>query len=231
MMLGKLIDSERFAGVGQLATNVAHQLNNPLTVILGYAQLLEEGAASAHEQRAADAILTEARRMKGLLERISLFTRRTSERRITYSIADLMADMEQLHRVDFLRYAIDFRIFFSPDLPELVGNAHQIRQALMHAMQFAIESVIHLGPEEQRFVRLEATAQNGQLKILVGHSGRHFPNPQRVFDTLTSGLLSADAAGIGLSLCATIIRDHRGSITAENLEPTGATITLYLPIN
>jgi len=70
MMLGKLIESERFAGVGQLATNVAHQLNNPLTVILGYSALLEESTPEGPARRGAEAIGTEARRMKGILERL-----------------------------------------------------------------------------------------------------------------------------------------------------------------
>jgi len=231
LMLGKLIDSERFAGVGQLATSVAQQLNNPLTVILGYAALLEEGARSAGEQYGAGAILSEARRMKSLLERISLFSRHANEVSATYSICDLMADMEQLHRIDFLRYAIDFRFSGSPDLPKrVVGNAHQIRQALMHLMQFSIDSVRHLSAAEPREVRLEATASQGNMQILVGHSGRHFAHPDRAFDSLTSAIPGSDAAGIGLSLCAAIVREYKGSISAVNLLPTGAAVILELPM-
>jgi two-component system NtrC family sensor kinase len=229
MMLGKLIESERFAGVGQLATNVAQQLNNPLTVILGYAALLEESLPPGQDHRGAEAVVAEARRMKGILERLSGFSRFTTDRFISFSVADLITDIEQLHRTDFLRHSIEFRLSSEPDLPEIFGNSHQIRQALMHAMRFAIESALRLGPTEHKAVRVEASSHDGRVQILIGHSGHGFPNPERAFDSLSSGF--SESTGIGLGLCAAIVREHRGTITAVNYEPTGAAVILDLPIS
>jgi signal transduction histidine kinase len=231
MMLGKLIESERFAGVGQLATNVAQQLNNPLTVILGYSALLEESLKSPQDSRSAEAITQEGRRMKAILERLSRFSRLSTERFSAFSVADLIADVEQLHRIDFLRHSIEFRSTVSPDLPSIFGNVHQMRQALMHAMQFAIEHVIPLDPSGVRAVRIEASAEQDRIKILIGHSGHPFPNPERAFDTLTSGFGSTEATGIGLSLSAALVREHHGSIHAVNLTPAGAAVILELPIH
>ena len=231
LMLGKLIDSERFAGVGQLATNVAQQLNNPLTVILGYAAILQDAVAHTQDARAAETILVEARRMKALLERIAMFSRHSTERYATYSISDLMADMEQLHRMEFLTHAIDFHMRLAPNLPELVGNAHQVRQSLMHALQWAIESVERLNADQVREVRLEATPSKGGVCVLIGHSGRGFVHPERAFDSLSTGVMGTDATTIGLSLCAAIIREHQGDIEAVNLEPYGAAVLLELPSN
>jgi len=231
LMLGKLIDSERFAGVGQLATNVAQQLNNPLTVILGYAAILQDAVAHTQDARAAETILVEARRMKALLERIAMFSRHSTERYATYSISDLMADMEQLHRMEFLTHAIDFHMRLAPNLPELVGNAHQVRQSLMHALQWAIESVERLNADQVREVRLEATPSKGGVCVLIGHSGRGFVHPERAFDSLSTGVMGTDATTIGLSLCAAIIREHQGEIEAVNLQPAGAAVLLELPAN
>ncbi|WP_263356117.1 sensor histidine kinase [Acidicapsa ligni] len=231
MMLGKLIESERFAGVGQLAANVAQQLNNPLTVILGYAALLEDASEPGPERHGAEAIVVEARRMKSILERLSSFSRFTTDRFVSFSVADLITDIEQLHRTDFLRHSIEFRLSSEPDLPEIFGNVHQIRQALMHAMRFAIESALRLGPNEHKAVRVEATSHDGRVQILIGHSGHSFSNPERAFDSLSSGFTGIEATGIGLGLCAAIIREHRGTITAVNFEPTGAAVILDLPIS
>jgi signal transduction histidine kinase len=231
LMLGKLIDSERFAGVGQLANNVAQQLHNPLTVILGYAALLEESTPIGPDHRASEAIVQEARRMKSILDRLARFSRISTENFSSFSVADLIADVEQLHRIDFLRHSIEFRFTVAPDLPSVFGNVHQIRQALMHAMQFAIEHVLPLEPNEERAVRLETWAEEGRIQILIGHSGHPFPNPERAFDTLTAGFGGAESTGIGLSLCAAIVREHRGNISAINLEPTGAAIVLDLPVS
>ena len=231
MMLGKLIDSERFAGVGQLAGNVAQQLNNPLTVILGYSALLEESIPPSADRRAAEAIALEARRMKSILERLSRFSKLSTERFNSFSVADLIADIEQLHRTDFLRHSIAFRLTIEPCLPSIFGNAHQIRQALLHATQFAIDSVLKVGPNQEKSIRIEASTEDGRVRILIAHSGQGFPHPDRAFDSLSSGFSGSESTGIGLSLCAAIVREHRGNILAVNYEPTGAAILIELPVS
>jgi signal transduction histidine kinase len=231
MMLGKLIDSERFAGVGQLANNVAQQLNNPLTVILGYASLLEESTVSGQDRRGAEAIGVEARRMKVILERLSRFSRITTERYNSFSIADLINDIEQLHRTDFLRNSIEFRLSIAPGLPPIFGNPHQMRQALLHLTQFAMESVLRLGANEAKAIRIEAREEDERVQITVSHSGPSFPHPERAFDSLSSGFSSNEPAAIGLSLCAAIVREHRGSIKAVNQQSIGSAVILDLPIS
>jgi len=231
MMLGKLIDSERFAGVGQLANNVAQQLNNPLTVILGYSALLEESTPVGNDRRGVEAIAVEARRMKTILDRLSRFSRLTTERFNSFSVADLITDIEQLLRTDFLRHSIEFRSTVQPELPNIFGNAHQIRQALMHAAQFAIETVQRIEPNQEKSIRIEASVEDERIQILVAHSGQSFPHPDRVFDSFSTGFSGSDATGIGLSLCAAIVREHRGNILAINYEPTGAAILFDLPLS
>lgn len=233
LMLGKLIDSERFAGVGQLANNVAQQLNNPLTVVLGYSALLEEATPAGPDRRSAEAISIEARRMKGILERLSRFSSLSTERFNAFSVSDLIVDIEHMHRPDFLRHSIEFRFSIQQDIPAIFGNAHQIRQALLHATQYAIDSVLRVGPNREKSIHIEVTAppsDDPRVRILIAHSGAGFPDPDRAFDSLTSGFAGSEATGIGLSLCAAIVREHRGSITAVNYEPTGAGVILDLPI-
>jgi len=231
MMLGKLIDSERLAGLGQLAGNVAQQLNNPLTVILGYASLLEESMQSGPEHRGAEAISIEAMRMKGILERLSRFSKLGAERFQSFSIADLIADVELLLRNDFLRYSIEFRTAVEPGLPEIFGNAHQIRQALLHMVQFAIEAVQRAAPNQARAIRIEAGLAESMVRVVLTHSGAKFPYPDRVFDSFSTGFSGNESTGLGLSLCAAIVRDHRGLIQAVNHEPTGASIVIDLPVS
>jgi signal transduction histidine kinase len=234
LMLGKLIDSERFAGVGQLANNVAQQLNNPLTVILGYSALLEESTPAGSEHRGAEAISSEARRMKGILERLSRFSRLSTERFNSFSVVDLITDIEQMHRPDFLRHSIEFRLAVAPEIPAIFGNAHQIRQALLHATQYAIDSVLRIGPNHEKSLHIEATSptsEDGRVQIVISHSGQGFAHPERAFDSLSSGFAGTESTSIGLSLCAAIVREHRGNISAANLEPIGAAIILDLPVS
>lgn len=247
MMLEKLIDSEKFAGLGQLAGNVTQQLNNPLTVILGYASLLEETSSlDPKTRKAVESILNEARRMRSTLESLSRISRRQNDHLAAVSVEELLADMEQLHRPEFLRRSIDFRLSIAPGLPKVLCHAQQIRQAVLHCLQFAIEAADSQGPTvsadrtragsppksqlrpETKSVRLEATCEGNVVQILVSHSGPGFLYPERAFDPFVPSQATGETAGLGLGLCASILREHNGHASAINLEPRGAAIILEL---
>jgi signal transduction histidine kinase len=229
MMLEKLIDAEKFAGLGQLANNVTRQLNNPLTVILGYASLLESTPAmSAQERKAVEAILSEARNMRSTLESLSRMSRSQSDQFTAISVTDLLNDMEQLHRSEFEHRSIEFRLQVAPTLPRALGNAQQVRQAVLYCLQFAIEAVENIESPGEKSVRVEATAEGDCVKILIAHTGPGFLHPARAFDPFVPAQAAGETAGLGLSLCATILRENNGRISAMNFEPRGAGIVLEL---
>ena len=233
MTFEKLIDSEKYAGLGQLAANVTHHLNNPLTVILGYASLLEETVSpDAHERRGVESILIEARRMRSTLESLTRISRPQNNQLSAISVAELLADMEQLHRAEFLQRSIEFRLSIAPALPRVLCSAQQLRQAVLHCLQYSIAAVESQSaasdPEASKTIRLEASSEGSVVQILVAHSGPGFLNPERAFDPFAHAQAAGEAAGLGLSLCATILRDHNGRASAVNLEPSGAAIILEL---
>jgi signal transduction histidine kinase len=238
-MLEKLIDSEKFAGLGQLAGNVTQQLNNPLTVILGYASLLEETSTlDPHDRKGVESILTEARRMKSTLDSLSRVSRPQNDQLTTVSVAELLADMEELHRPEFLNRSIEFHLSIAPSLPRVMCHAHQLRQAVLHCLQFAFEAVNSpssvpglapaTGNNQVKSVRLEATSEGSLVQILIAHSGSGFLDPETVFDAFVPSQAAGEIAGLGLSLCASILRDNNGRASAINLEPGGAAIVLKL---
>jgi len=231
MMFEKLIDSEKFAHLGQLAGNVSQQLNNPLTVVLGYASLLEETASlDAPDRKAVEAILTEARHMRGTLESLARISRPYGDELAAVSVAELLSDMGELHRTEFLRRSIEFRLSIAPSLPRVLCSAQQLRQAVRHCLQFAMDAIDTPAPaasNDRRTISVEAASEGNLVQILVGHTGSPFPNPERAFDPFNSAS-EGEAASLGLSLCATILRDNNGRALAVNLEPQGAAIILEL---
>jgi signal transduction histidine kinase len=231
MMFEKLIDSEKLAHLGQLAGSVTQQLNNPLTVILGYASLLEETATlSPQDRKAVQTILAESRQMRATLESLSPISRPYGDQPAAVSVSELLSEMEELHRGEFLRRSIACRLSIAPELPQVLCSALQLRQAVRHCLQFAMDAVENPAPHsfEPRTIRLEAASEGNVVQILVGHSGSGFPNPERAFDPFASARTEGEAAGLGLSLCATILRDNNGRALAVNLEPNGAAIILEL---
>jgi signal transduction histidine kinase len=229
-MLEKLIDSERFAGLGQLAGNVTTQLNNPLTVILGYASLLDESSRLEEpEHRAVESILSAARTMRSTLESLHRVARGPSAQLAKVSVTEMLADMERLHRSEFLQRSIEFRLNVDPELPQVRAHAQQLRQAVLHCLQFAMDAVEHVEEASDRTVSLEAKKDGSHVEITIAHSGPAFEHPERAFDPFVppqSG--SGEAAGLGLSLCATILQDNSGRASAVNLAPRGAAILLEL---
>ena len=229
IMLEKLIDSEKLASLGQLANNVTWQLNNPLTVILGYASLLESTEnLDPNARKAVDAILNEARNMRSTLESLARMARNQPEEFSAVSITELLNDIEQLHRSEFVHRGIDFRLRVAPNLPRVLGNAQQVRQAVLYCLQFAIESVEGPDSGSERSVRVDAELRDDKVKIVIAHTGPGFLHPTRSFDAFVPAEAAGETAGLGLNLCATILRENRGRISAANLDPRGAALTVEL---
>ncbi len=233
MMFEKLIDSEKFAGLGQLAANVTHHLNNPLTVILGYASLLEETVPKGTPERmGVESILTESRRMRSTLESLARIARPQADQLTAVSVSEMLADMGKLYSNDFLRRSIEFRMNVEPGLPRVMCSSQQLRQAVLHCLQYSIAAIENHGSgssaEQPRTVRLEATSEGSLVQIMVAHTGAAFASPEQAFDPFTPAQVCGEMGGLGLSLCATILRDHNGRASAMNLEPQGAAIVLEL---
>jgi signal transduction histidine kinase len=233
VLFEKLIDAEKYASVGQLAASVTQQLNNPLTVILGFATLLEEsGTLEEHDRKAMASIVTEARRIRDTIESLSRVSREHADEPSAISVAELLADIEKLYRTDFLQRSIEFQVSVDPGLPRVLCGAQQLRQAVVHCLQYAIGAVERENPatihEKPRAIRLEATSDGGVVKISVSHSGQGFMQQERAFDPFVPAQAGSETAGLGLSLCATILSDQNGRASAVNLEPRGAAIILEL---
>jgi signal transduction histidine kinase len=233
MLFEKLVDSEKYAGLGQLAGNVTQQLNNPLTVILGYASLLRESPAiDGHDRKAVESIVSESRRIRSTLESLSRVSRSHADLPAAVSVTELLADMEQLYRPEFLQRSIEFQVNIASGLPRILCGAQQLRQAVLHCLQYAIDAVERehppTGQGEPKAIRLEAAREGSLVQISVSHSGPGFLYPERAFDPGVPAQSGKDAAGMGLSLCASILRDQNGRASAVNLEPRGAAIILEL---
>ena len=122
MLFEKLIDSEKFAGLGQLAANVTHQLEQSADgdSWLCFAAGRNCGSGRPGTQGSASPFLTEARRMRSTLESLTRISRTQSDQLAAVSVAEMLADMEQLHRSDFLERSIEFRLSVPPSLPRVL---------------------------------------------------------------------------------------------------------------
>lgn len=237
--LEKLIDTERFAGVGQLTSNVAQRLRDPLTVIMGYAALLEDGEELTEaDQIGVRAILDEARQMGAILDSLSRVSSQHGDSYTAVSIVTLFADLEQLWQKEFVQRHIEFKTEIPATLRRVMCREHELRQAVVHCLQFCMTALDiadqNVNAEGQhtgsavRSITVEARQEGDRIRIAISHTGKSFDYPERAFDPFTPAFDEDEAAGMPLSICATMLRENNGSVLAVNLEPRGATIIFEL---
>lgn len=228
MLLRRLLQAERLAGLGQLAGGVAHELNNPLTVVTGYAELMADGDGPGRDQAAV--ILGEARRMKQIIESLIRFRKTSPGLRGPVSVELLLHDVQRLARHDLDGARIGLQLRLAPDLPPLRADGDQIRQVFLQIVKNAIGSLNELRDGLDRRILVEALSQGEHVQVTISDNGPGFVDPARVFDPFYTTRHQGEGMGLGLSICYSIIREHGGQISALNLQPHGAAVVIELPI-
>jgi two-component system, NtrC family, sensor kinase len=228
VLMDRVSRSEKLAGLGQLAGGVAHELNNPLTVVMGYAELIEEGAPEGALRRNAGIIRTEAQRMRQIIESLIRFWRPAPRERMAVSIEELLRDIQQLRKPELERLGIVFKLTIVEHLPTVHASTDQIRQVLLQVLNNAVDAVEKA--VEEREIRVDVTHDRERMHILISDSGPGFPNPSRIFDPFYTTKQPGEGPGLGLSICYSIIREHGGEISAYNLYPHGGAVMIEMPL-
>jgi signal transduction histidine kinase len=227
-LIRRLMQTERMAGLGQLAGGVAHELNNPLTAVTGFAELLAENEGPG--QKHALVILNEARRMKQIIESLMRFRHASPGGRMPVSVETLLLDIQKLARHDLDRARIRVRLRLPEHLPRVCADGEQLRQVFLQIFRNAMSSLEELPSGEERRLTIEASQVPSGLEITFSHNGLGFPEPDRAFDPYFTTRHPGEGVGLGLSICYAIVREHQGAISAVNLEPRGAAVVIELPL-
>jgi signal transduction histidine kinase len=214
ILLRRLLQAERLAGLGQLAGGVAHELNNPLTVITGYAELMTD-SESAHDQ--ALVILNEARRMKQIIESLIRFRKASPGNRVPVSIEMLLRDIDRLARHDLEGAHVDLQLRIPGDLPDVKADGDQIRQVFLQIVKNAIGSMDDSPDGVERRLMVEAAPSGHFVQVTFSDNGPGFAAPDRAFDPFYTTRHQGEGMGLGLSICYSIIREHGGQISALNM--------------
>jgi signal transduction histidine kinase len=224
----QLVRSEKLAALGQLVAGVAHELNNPLTSVMGYGELLADEMPPGPTRDRLEKLANEARRMKRIVENLLRFSRqRTADRQpveLPPVIEDVLALREYYIRTRNLGVVIDIE----PDLPHVAVDEDQFKQILLNLINNAIDAVETV-PEPRRII-IRALRRGNRANIEIEDSGPGFADVNRAFDPFYTTKPVGKGTGLGLSICYGIIKEHEGEIRLENLQPKGARVTVELPL-
>jgi signal transduction histidine kinase len=223
----QLVVSEKLAAVGQLVAGVAHELNNPLTAVMGYAEVLSEHAADERTRRDLGIIHREGVRMKRIIENLLRFARKNKPERRTISLLPLLDEVLRLRAYEVRGQGVQVVTRVPATLPKVSGDENQLKQAFFNVLSNAIDAVED-APEKR--ITIEGRVQGDRVLISFTDSGAGFSEPDRVFDPFFTTKSPGKGTGLGLSICYGILKDHGGDIYAYNVHPAGACVALELPI-
>ncbi len=224
-----LVQSEKMSAFGQLSAGIAHEVKNPLTGILGYAQLTKRKFNTDDPlYKNLEVIEKETKRCRSIIDNLMRFARAEhAEKRptnVVQTIRDAVAIVD--HQLGIKQVAIELDL--PPQLPQVNANANQLQQVVMNLMinaQQALEG-------KPGRVRVAARLENpGWLTIEVSDDGPGIPPEiqSRIFEPFFSTKGVGEGTGLGLSVSYGIIKDHSGDITVRSVPGQGATFLITIP--
>jgi two-component system, NtrC family, sensor kinase len=223
----QLARAEKLAAMGQLVAGVAHELNNPLTSIVGYTELISDDVPEGPARQKLDKMLREAQRMKRIIENLLRFARQNSLARKSANLEALLQDVLALREYHLHNHDIEVEVQIESGLPHVALDEDQFKQILLNLLNNSIDA---LDGTSQKRIRIEASCNNGRVMLCFDDNGHGFADLNRVFDPFYTTKPVGKGTGLGLSICYGIVKEHGGEIHAENLEPSGARIALELPV-
>lgn len=223
----QMVQTEKLVSIGQLAAGAAHEINNPLTGILGYSDLLVDDPALTERQKmVAEKIRTLARRIKSLVTSLLSFSRQVPSEKTMLDINVIIANALHLSNLDLRGEKIQAEVQPDPDLPSTLGDANHILQVFFNLLSNAVDALEEVGGGR---LIVRTSHSNGKIMAEVSDTGPGVKSPQQVFDPFFTTKPVGKGTGLGLSICYGIIQEHGGRIECFNRPEGGATFIVQLP--
>jgi PAS domain S-box-containing protein len=227
----QLMMTDRLASIGELAAGTAHELNNPLTSVIGFSQLLMERDVPDDIREDLELIYSEARRAAEVTKNLLTFARKHAPVKQANRIEVIVEDVLRLRAYEQRLNNIRVKKQFATGLPEIVVDYFQIQQVLLNliinAEYFMTEA--HKGGT----LTIAAKRRNSTMVISVTDDGPGIPpeNLRQVFNPFFTTKKAGRGTGLGLSICHGIVTEHGGRIYARSQLGKGATFFVELPLN
>jgi len=224
----QLLQSEKMSAVGQLISGVAHELNNPLTAILGYAQLLESEKLEPRVQEFIQKLYKQAQRTQKIVQNLLSFARQHKPQRVHVDLRSVMEDTIALRDYDLKVNNINVQREFEAVLPSVIVDPHQLEQVYLNIINNAADAM--LDGRNGGVLRIKIFSDNGNVVCEFHDSGPGLNDPKHVFDPFYTTKSVGKGTGLGLSICYGIVKEHGGEIAARNHPSGGALIQVRLPV-
>lgn len=227
----QLLQAEKMSAIGLLISGVTHELNNPLSGIMGFAQLLLASEVNPKTRKHLDRIHGEAVRSQKIVQNLLSFSRRHKPEKTYEDLGRVIDGVLDLRQYQLKVDNVEVVRRYDPRLPKTMLDFHQLQQVILNVVNNSHHAMMEVGDRPRRLV-IETRQSGSMLRASFTDSGTGIPKDrlESIFDPFFTTKRGGRGTGLGLSVSRAIIKDHQGAVTAESVVGEGTTIHVDLPI-
>lgn len=225
----QVVQSERLAAMGAMIGGVAHELNNPLTSILGVSELLQDTESNEVTRKQLSMLQQQARRAAEIVQNLTYFARPPAPGKSKINLVELVERTLNLHAYSLRKNNITVDFLKELGVPYALGDPHQLMQVFLNLIVNAEQAIREA--REKGTLRIRLGKGEGSVWVSFHDDGPGIPkeNLASIFDPFYTTKRPGRGTGLGLSICKSVMKEHNGSVEAANAPDGGAVFTLTLP--
>jgi PAS domain S-box-containing protein len=226
----QLAQKEKFASMGQMMAGAAHELNNPLTAILGVSDLLRERATDDATRRQVEIVLQQARRAAAIVQNLLAFARPAALGRATVHLQELVQRALQVQQASLRQKNITVEFQPPASLPSIVGDPKLLTQIFLNIITNAEQAIS--GVRDHGTLKISLECSHGNLIATFADDGPGISpeNAGKLFDPFFTTRRPGGGSGLGLTISLAVAKEHGGRIEVQSTPPGGATFRVVLPV-
>jgi len=226
----QIIQSERLAAMGQMIGGFAHELNNPLTSILGMAELLQESEISEGARKQLTILHQQARRAAEIVQNLQYFARPPAPGRSQVNLNELVQRIVQMQTYPLRKSNVTVDFLPEPSIPAIVADPNQLMQVFLNLLLNAEQAIRESREKGTIRIRIGRKPDSVWLMFQDDGPGITTENLAHIFDPFFTTKRPGRGTGLGLSICKTVLREHGGNIEVTTAPEGGAVFTITLPV-
>jgi PAS domain S-box-containing protein len=225
----QVVQSERLAAMGAMIGGVAHELNNPLTSILGVSELLQDKEGNEATRKQLAMLQQQARRAAEIVQNLTYFARPPAPGKTRINLTEVVERTLNLHAYSLRKSNVTVDFLKDTTLPYALGDPHQLMQVFLNLIMNAEQAIREV--RDRGTLRIRLGQSNNSVWASFHDDGPGIPveNLPNIFDPFYTTKRPGRGTGLGLSICKAVMKEHSGSVEAANAPGGGAVFTVTLP--
>jgi PAS domain S-box-containing protein len=227
----QVVQSERLAAMGAMIGGVAHELNNPLTSIMGVSELLQDTETSETGRKQLAMLQQQARRAAEIVQNLTYFSRPPAPGKSRINLVEVVERTLNLHAYSLRKNNITVDFLKEAGMPYASGDPHQLMQVFLNLIVNAEQAIREA--RDKGTLRIRLGKGDGSVWVSFHDDGPGIPkeNLASIFDPFYTTKRPGRGTGLGLSICKSVMKEHSGSVEATNAPGGGAVFTVTLPVS